>query len=75
LLPPESYNLLLYKNQPFEIVYSSVIVQIVEGGYAVYGYSITNPYFEHTGQQTGGVSTLFRLVAPQLQFLPATAKT
>ena len=47
LLPDESYNLLLYKNQPFErVVYSSVIIQAVEGGYAVYGYSIANPYFE-----------------------------
>ena len=47
LLPDESYNLLLYKNQPFEqITYTSVIVQVVEDGYTVYGYSITNPYFE-----------------------------
>jgi hypothetical protein len=55
LLPDESYNLLLYKNQPFErIVYSSVIVQVVDGGYAVYGYSITNPYFEILASKTSG---------------------
>jgi len=55
LLPDESYNLLLYKNQPFErIVYSSVIVQVVDDGYAVYGYSITNPYFEILASRTSG---------------------
>jgi len=55
LLPDESYNLLLYKNQPFErIVYSSVIIQMVENGYAVYGYSITNPYFEILVSKTAG---------------------
>ena len=59
LLPPESYNLLLYKNQPFDkIIYSSVIVQIVEGGYAVYGYSITDPYFNILVSKTGGVRTV-----------------
>jgi len=46
LIPDESYDLLLYKNQPFDrTTYSSVIVQIVEGGYAVYGYSTTQPFF------------------------------
>jgi hypothetical protein len=55
LLPDESYNLLLYKNQPFErVVYSSVIVQAVEGGYAVYGYSITTTYFEILASRTSG---------------------
>lgn len=55
LLPDESYNLLLYKNQPFErTVYSSVIIQVVDGGYAVYGYSITNPYFEILASRTSG---------------------
>ena len=47
LIPDESYDLLLYKNQPFDrMIYSSVVVQIVEGGYAVYGYSTTQPYFD-----------------------------
>jgi hypothetical protein len=47
LLPDESYQLLLYKNQPFnEITYSSVIIQKVETGYTVLGYSTKNPYFE-----------------------------
>jgi hypothetical protein len=58
LLPDESYNLLLYKNQPFErIIYSSVIVQVVDGGYAVYGYSITNPYFNILASRTSGTKT------------------
>lgn len=46
LIPDESYNLVLYKNQPFErISYSSVLVQQVPGGYAVFGYSTVEPYF------------------------------
>jgi hypothetical protein len=45
-IPPESYNLLLYKNQPFNsISYSAVIVEVVENGYSVYGYNSTDPYF------------------------------
>jgi FG-GAP repeat len=55
LLPPESYNLLLYKNQPFsEIVYSAVIIEQVADGYAVYGYSNSRPYFEILVSQTNG---------------------
>lgn len=54
-LPDESYNLLLYKNQPFDrTTYSSVIMQIVEGGFAVYGYSIQTPYFEILASKTAG---------------------
>lgn len=46
LLPDESYTLLLYKNQPYDqITYSSVIVQKVDGGYAVSGNSTLDPYF------------------------------
>ena len=46
LIPDESYTLLLYKNQPFDSVnYSSVVVQQVADGYAVYGYSTIKPYF------------------------------
>jgi hypothetical protein len=47
ILPDESYQLMLYKNQPFgQIIYSSVIVQRVADGYAVLGYSSQDPYFE-----------------------------
>ena len=51
LIPPTSYDLLFYKNQPFNTInYSAVIVQIVEldnggVGYSVSGYSNINPYF------------------------------
>lgn len=52
LIPPSSYDLLFYKNQPFnQITYSSVIVQVEQlasggTGYGVYGYSNSQPYFE-----------------------------
>jgi hypothetical protein len=46
LIPDESYNLVLYKNQPFDRAsYSSVIIQKTSGRYAVFGYSTTQPYF------------------------------
>ena len=58
LLPDESYSLLLYKNQPFDrVTYSSVIFQVVNGGYAVYGYSITNPYFDILVSKPYGTKT------------------
>ena len=47
LLPDESYQLMLYKNQAeSQVVYSSVIIQSTELGWAVYGYNPTKPYFE-----------------------------
>ena len=47
LLPDDSYDLFLYKNQPSDdIVYSSIIVQRVPDGYNVFGYGILRPYFE-----------------------------
>ena len=47
LIPDESYDLLLYKNQIFDnVVYSSVAIQqTATGGYAVFGYSTGEPYF------------------------------
>ena len=51
-IPPNSYDLVFYKNQPFnQITYSSIIVQVDELGtggigYTVYGYSNVQPYFE-----------------------------
>jgi hypothetical protein len=57
LIPPESYNLLLYKNQPFNrINYSAVIVEVVEGGYSVYGYSTTDPYFSTIESRVAGLT-------------------
>ena len=47
LLPDESYEVVLYNNEPFdEVTYSSVIVQKVAGGYAVYGNSKEQLYFK-----------------------------
>ena len=55
-IPDESYNILLYKNQPFDqIKYSSVAVQRVDGGgYAVFGYGTSQPYFEILQSQAVG---------------------
>jgi hypothetical protein len=46
LLPDDSFNLLLYKNQPFaRILYSSLIVERTSDGYSVWGYNNSTPYF------------------------------
>ena len=47
LIPDESYQVLLYDNQPFDrIVYSGVVIQLTDNGYyKVYGNSQTNAYF------------------------------
>ena len=47
LLPDESYEVFLHNNEVFDTVeYSSVIVQKTDDGYAVYGNSKLDPYFE-----------------------------
>ena len=47
LIPDESYTVLLYDNQPFDkILYSGVVIQMVNNGYAVYGNSQTSAYFK-----------------------------
>ena len=60
LLPDESFNLLLYKNQPTdEIIYSSIIIQNVAGGYSITGNSFTDPYFKiQKSVDTGKFTTL-----------------
>jgi hypothetical protein len=51
LIPPESYEILFYKNQPFDqLTYSALIIEQTqnENGiitYSVYGYSNMQPYF------------------------------
>ena len=56
LLPDESYNLLFYKNVPFDqLTYSSIIVQSTADGWSVYGYSTTQPYFNILVSQVNGV--------------------
>ena len=47
LIPDESYSVLLYDNQPFNrVIYSGVVVQINQYGFAVYGNSQTQTYFK-----------------------------
>lgn len=56
LLPDESYSVLLYENPAFaSFQYSSVIVQRTELGWAVLGYSATQPYFNILVSQPFGV--------------------
>ena len=56
LLPDDSYNLLLYKNEPdAQLVYSSVIVEQLDSGFAVYGYNMTQPYFEILSSSANGL--------------------
>ena len=61
LIPSSSYDLLFYKNQPFnQITYSSVIVQVTQlasggVGYSVYGYSNVQPYFEILASSPSGI--------------------
>lgn len=47
LIPDESYDIVLYKNQPFDrAAYSSVTIQRTDsGGFLVNGYSTIQPYF------------------------------
>jgi len=46
LIPDESYNIILYENQPYDtIVYSSIIIQKTKLGYRVYGNSQDKAYF------------------------------
>jgi hypothetical protein len=56
LIPDESYNLLVYKNQPFaRTTYSSVAVQkTADGGYAVFGFGSTQPYFNILASRSAG---------------------
>lgn len=46
LIPEDSYDILLFNNQPTDtLVYSSVIVQKTQNGYKVYGNKQVNAYF------------------------------
>jgi hypothetical protein len=56
LLPDDSYNLLLYKNQPFaKILYSSLVVERTADGYSVWGYNNATPYFDILASASNGV--------------------
>jgi hypothetical protein len=68
LIPDESYDLILYKNQPFERVsYSSVMVQRTTGGYAVFGYSTVQPYFNVLQGQAGGKTRTIQVAGISVQ--------
>ena len=57
LIPDESYQVLLYDNQPFDrIVYSGIVVQISENGYKVFGNSQTNAYFTILAPKDNGIN-------------------
>jgi hypothetical protein len=54
-IPPESYNLLVYRDQPYaQIAYSSVVVETTNNGWAVYGYGSYQPYFPIIVSATNG---------------------
>ena len=56
LLPDDSYQLFLYKNQPFaKILYSSLIVERTENGYRVWGYDNATPYFNVLASASNGL--------------------
>jgi hypothetical protein len=58
LLPDESWQILLYKNVPFDIfTYSAVIIQSTADGWAVLGYNLAQPYFNILVSRANGVAT------------------
>jgi hypothetical protein len=68
LIPDESYDLVLYKNQPFDRAsYSAVVVQKVTGGYAVFGYSTTQPYFNVLQSQYVGQLQTYNVAGVTVQ--------
>jgi hypothetical protein len=68
LIPDNSYQLLLYKNQPFDrSTYSSVVVQVTVGGWAVYGYSVTQPYFNVLNSVPTGVFKTYDVAGAKIQ--------
>ena len=60
LIPDESYQVLLHDNQPNdEIKYSSVVIQLVNNGWKVYGNSQNQAYFTIDQPITGtGTTTI-----------------
>jgi hypothetical protein len=62
LIPDESYAVLLYDNQPFsKIIYSSVIIQITDTGYSIYGSSQSTAYFSTLKPIIDGKYTVVRI--------------
>jgi hypothetical protein len=56
LLPDDSFDLFLYKNQPFSrILYSGLVVERTEDGYSVWGYNNSTPYFNILASSSNGL--------------------
>jgi len=76
LIPDNSYDLLLYKNQPFDrSVYSSVVIQVVENGWAVYGYATARPYFSILNSVPVGQFQTFSVAGVTIQVPSAYTQT
>ena len=59
LIPDESYNILLYNNQPYDKIYfSSVVIQVTDVGFKVYGNSQTKAYFTVSVPKPGNSTTI-----------------
>jgi hypothetical protein len=68
LLPDESYQLMLYKNQAFdEFAYSSVIIQSTDTGWQVLGYSATEPYFNILTSRPNGLTKIIEAGGSQVR--------
>lgn len=54
LIPDDSYDILLYNNQPTDtLVYSSVVIQRTDRGYKVYGNKQVNAFFNVLNPRIG----------------------
>jgi hypothetical protein len=59
LIPDESFDILLYDNQPFDrIIYTGLMIQKVGQGYSVYGNSQLLPYFKTLQPKFDGYATV-----------------
>ena len=60
LIPDESYTVMLYENEPEEVIqYSSIIVQKIDNGYKVFGTSQTRAYFlANKPRKNGNLDTI-----------------
>lgn len=59
LIPDESYQVVLYNNQATQMVsYSSLIIQVTENGYKVYGNKQIETYFEACDSMAGIYDTI-----------------
>jgi hypothetical protein len=69
VIPDESYDLLVYKNQTFgQVVYSGVTVQKTNtGAFSVVGYGTQQPYFNVLQSRIGGKLTVLSLGDLEIQ--------